>query len=92
MQKPIDTLEICVYSRHIEMTPKVKKYFTDVVPNPLPSPGDYINTRGLVFYLVLEDNKLEEHIELEGTHLKILNRIFYKLDNKWMVQLICEMA
>jgi len=69
-----------------------RKWFFDFVPNPLPQPGDFIDTK-LGRYYEVENNEATPKEDKQGNLLRVSTRIFVlsEHNNKcWIVQLVCE--
>lgn len=72
---------------------RTRKWFFDTVPDPLPQPGDYINTEGGKYWTMelVKGINSSAHIDKEGTMLQIQLRIFILNEhNEWIVQLSCS--
>lgn len=74
---------------------QLRKWFFDNVPNPLPQPGDYINTYRGRYYVLNTTNfkepQPEQKIDERGTILRINSCIFVlNENNEWIVQLSCS--
>ena len=75
----------------LQQTPNepLRKYFFDIIPDPLPQPGDFITTEGSQTYKDIRGELWGT--DAENITLKIINRIFCKAEhNTWIVQLVCE--